>query len=201
MSPICTSLGLGGTKAAVPITTVIASGLGAIAMTLFAVSARAELTNISPSCFGGTTTPPYLGCSGAFAGNDTPQTADILTELKFLSDTSGWFVLGKSDDAGSGPFASNPETNLGTLTFDSPITGQFALSLKAGNAFSLFYYNPPVPVSEIDFNTLGVSINGNGIARDLSHATLYAVPQAGTYGFMLVGLGMVGFAAARRRKK
>jgi hypothetical protein len=141
----------------------------------------------------------YAGCLGAFAGNDTPQMADILAALADLSGTGGWFAVGKSDDPSAGPFVSNPETNSGTLTFDSPITGPFALSLKAANAFSLFYYNIQGPVTDIVFNTDGVSTNPIGIAQDLSHATLYAVPEADTYAFMLAGLSLLGLVARRRR--
>jgi hypothetical protein len=177
----------------------IAIGLAAVAMPLLMVPAQAALTSVSPPCTDSTTTPPYVACSGAFEGNDTPQTADILAALANLSGTDGWFAVGKSDAANSGPFVSNPGTNSGTLTFDTPITGQFTLSLKAANAFSLFYYNTSALTEILD--TLGVSVNQNGIAQGLSHATLYAVPEAETYAFMLAGLGLLGLGVAARRRQ
>ena len=201
MSRMSIALGFRSIEALVLKRGAIAIGLAAVAMPLLMVPAQAALTSISPPCTDSTTTPPYVACSGAFEGNDTPQTADILGELANLSGTDGWFAVGKSDAANSGPFVSNPGTNSGTLTFDTPITGQFALSLKAANAFSLFYYNTNVPVTDIAFDTLGVSVNQNGIAQDLSHATLYAVPEADTYALMLAGLGLLGLGVAARRRQ
>ena len=94
----------------------------------------------------------------------------------------------------------------GTLTFDSAIDGAFVLSLKAGNAFSLYYFDGSGPaISAINYNTLGVQVNVNGIGAGLSHASLYTaavtpVPEPETYALMLAGLGAMGFVARRRRQ-
>lgn len=179
--------------------------LGLTTAALLAASlSHAALTPVAPNCSATVTSPSWTDCAGAFSGNDKNQEADVLATILAEFGLSGVSFQGASDDAGSGPFSANPGTNSGTLAFDAALDGPFVLSLKAGNAFSLFYFDGAGdPISSIDFTTLGVSTNGQGIGSGLSHASLYggvpAIPEPQTYALMLAGLAAMGFFARRRK--
>lgn len=175
----------------------------ALAVAAFAVSAPAYAAlspATPPTCANTDVSPNSFACSGAWAGNDANQQADVLAELNsLLPDT--WTFVGKSDDANNGPFTGNPGTTSGTLTFDSPISGNFAIALKASNSFSLYVWQGVSGVTSIDFSTMGTALNPQGRPQALSHATLYvgAIPEPGTYALMFAGLGVVGLMARRRK--
>jgi hypothetical protein len=159
--------------------------------------------------------PDALACSGAFAGNDTPQQAEVLAQLaidfgSILGSSATFSVLGKSDDANSGPFTSNPNNSTtGTLTFDTAQTGFFAITLKAADSFSTYLFNGgSTGLTSVQFSTAGTAVNQNGQAQGLSHATFIdiggtvtPIPEPETYALMLAGLGAVGFIARRRKNK
>jgi hypothetical protein len=178
----------------------------AAALVVAGASAQAALTVTSPACTASVLTPNYTACGGSFAGNNQNQEADVLS---FISTTWGQTFTdqGSSDTPVSfGPFTSNPDTTTGTLTFDFAIDQAFVLALKAGNQFSLFYFDGSGPaITSIDYSTLGVNVNNQGVPNGLSHATLYSgtlvpsIPEPETYALMLAGLGAVGFMARRRR--
>lgn len=142
-------------------------------------------------------------CLGSFSGNINGSQS----ELDFLQTSFGteFTFLGKSDDALSGPFTSNPEVSQnGTLTFDAPMTGTFVIGLKAARNYSYYLFNAGAPVASLTFDdTAGVAVNNQGVPQDLSHANLYAavtaVPEPETYALFLAGLGFVTFIAKRRK--
>lgn len=165
--------------------------------------AQAALTPVAPACSASITEPTWADCAGAFDGNNKNQQADVLAAILSEFGLAGAAYAGASDDAGGGPFAGNPGGASGTLTFDTAMDDAFVLSLKAGDAFSLFYFDGAGgPISSIDYTTLGVSVNVLGIGNGLSHASLYtvpAIPEPQTYALMLAGLAAMGFVARRRK--
>ncbi|HUG25604.1 PEP-CTERM sorting domain-containing protein [Piscinibacter sp.] len=187
------------------------TSLKAVAFATFALagaSANAALVMSTPDCTASILNPSYTACGGSFEGNDKNQLGDVTS---FIFDTWGQTVTfqGSSDEPGDfGPFTSNENGTIGTLTFDAAMDGPFVLSLKAGNQFSLFYYDGSGPaIASIDYSTLGVNLNNQGMPQGLSHASLYAgdgpvpsIPEPETYALMLAGLGVVGFIARRRRR-
>lgn len=186
---------------------LLEGGLSALALCA-AFSVQAALTPVAPACSASVTDPTWADCAGAFSGNDKNQQADVLATILAEFGLAGALFQGASDDAGSGPFGGNPGGAAGTLTFDAAIDSPFVLSLKAGNAFSLFYFDGVgAPISSIDFTTLGVSVNPNEAGNGLSHASVYgtqplaAIPEPHTNLLMLAGLAAIGFMAMRRRRR
>lgn len=176
-------------------------------------SAQAQLTATGLDC-DHNGVMAYMGataCSGAWSGNVNNQMTDVNAKISSLWGGT-YNLLGYSNDVNNnGPFSNGPSSNNGTLTFDSPISGEFVLALKAGNAFSLYRFTGQVGRTSVDFKTDGVQVNRNDIAAGLSHAALFAdpktstvgtsvVPEPSTYALMGAGLFAVAFAARRRRK-
>jgi hypothetical protein len=181
-----------------------AVAFAAVALVPSTASAQLTLTGLSCNNAGAVATMGATSCNGAWSGNDKNQQAGVLAALSAFAPIS-WTNVGASDDTNFGPFTSGPSGTTGTLTFDMLITGPFALAIKAGDAFSLYYFlNAGPGVTSVNFTTVGTSLNAAGAPNGLSHASLYrgpasVVPEPSTYALM--GTGLIGLAAAARRRK
>jgi hypothetical protein len=145
-----------------------------VSLLLLAANIDAALVATPPTAQITDVTPNATLAAGAYVGNDV-QGDQLLNALNDddLFGLLNWTYVGKTDDVNFGPFTSNPGTSSGVLTLDSPIDGPFAISLKASNSFSVYLFENHQDVTAIEFSTAGTSVNGNGIAQNLSHSSLY----------------------------
>ena len=147
------------------------------------VRAEAQLSAQNPACTNAHAltlmNPDAIACSGAWNGNDVNQRSAVLSQLDFdfhqFVGNGAWTYLGTTNaGSASGPFGTVPGTVGGTLSFDSRITGFFALALKSSTNFSLYLFDGgSAGLASVDFTTIGTSLNRRGSAQALSHASLY----------------------------
>lgn len=168
----------------------------------------ASITDIS-----NITTGTLYGVAGPFVGNDNDGSVlDGQLDGILLGDWS-YDESNKSDSPGNGVFTSNPGDPTGTLTFDDPMFGYFAVSLKTSNAYSLYVFYGGVSgtddgIKSFDFTTVGVETNSHGEGKDLSHASYISysgpgpgdgpgVPDGGTT-LLSLGVSLLGLGGLRR---
>jgi hypothetical protein len=175
----------------------------ALALASLGASAQSLGASATVLCSNSTATTAnagYVSCQGPTSGNIAPGQ----TNTALFSGFGTFNLVGKSDDAGFGPFSANPGSGTsGSLSFDSPQTGFFVLGIKGGPSYSLYLFNGGVAgISALNFDTQGI-VKGNGSAGpSLSHLALFAqpVPEPESYALMLAGLGVVGAIVRRRRE-
>ena len=172
---------------------IIATGI-----LVFGNSAHATLTPTGYSCTNSGMS--FDDCSGSWDGNNKGN-AGLLADVNAQILADFGFAVGSSYEVSSGG------SNSGTLNFGGPISGVFAIALKAGDAFSLFKFDGGVSgISSINYDTLGVGFFSGPrhilhTNQDLSHADIYLpVPEPETYAMMLIGLGLIGFSLRNQKK-
>ncbi|HJK98397.1 MAG TPA: PEP-CTERM sorting domain-containing protein [Polyangiaceae bacterium LLY-WYZ-14_1] len=187
-------------------------GIAAALFSLFAAGeahAQTSFTPGDPACSLGTVTSGgvgYTSCWGSFGGNlgNPASIADAETNLtSWVGMEATW--IGKTD-AGSagGPFQSFANSSSGSIFFDAPVTSPFAVALKGGPRFSLYYFAGMGAWTSVEYDMLGVGSNGAS-GPGLSNASLFVfesdevvTPEPGTMALLLLGLAGLGFVAWRR---
>jgi len=110
-------------------------------------------------------------CGGSFSGNDSGAKEGVSGQLGaglfagFGIDPSGWTVVGKSEAAGGAVAATNGAAKgEWSVDFGDRTVSTFAISLKAGNAFSVFLFSDVAPASRFSgtFDTLLAGLTGFG---------------------------------------
>lgn len=154
----------------------------------------------------------YVGCLGAFSGNIDNQLSSIWSAMDAAG--RGWaaaaqsraYVSSESFAAAMNPFSQDEGANDdGTINFDAPQSGLFAIGLKQGNGFALYLFDGAAVqggISSLAYDTKGVKA-----ARDqgfgLSHAAFFGavtpVPEPSVYAMMLAGLAIVAVTLKRRK--
>lgn len=164
------------------------------------------------------TTVPALAAAGSFAGTDTGNANSVRDTLDTLAfhfsslvpgGTAAWALWDKTDSASGSQahtFTGTASGNTGTLSFNAPITGWFALTVKAGNQFSLYLFDGGTAgIGAVRYVTTGAAVNNRGIGLGLSHASLWGgtapvtspVPEPETWALLLAGAAVLGFRVRR----
>lgn len=170
-----------------------------LAISCFFLPAQAALVLTGLDCHNTTTSQMHTSCLGAYSGNADNQLTDINPLVLSTFGVSGTYYSSVGFADPGNPFGNHP-TGLtsGMVTFDTPLTGDIVLYLKAANAFSIFFFDNVVSLANLSFDTLGVSVNGKGIPHGLSHAGLMyipskggQVPEPGSLALVAFGLGLL----------
>ena len=167
-------------------------------------------------------------CYGVVAGNISGTgsgNSDGPAELNALAWGTGWSYLDATDADGSlfmglsftvtaTPGTTGSWTLTGTDTnggapLNFPTSLDFVVSLKGGSEYALWGFDNAA-VDGSDTGTFSIVFTNNGgnnpalshlivFAREAGGGSVTSVPEASTYGMMLAGLGLVGFAVRRKQ--
>jgi hypothetical protein len=140
-----------------------------------------------------TYTGTYLGCEGAFAGNDSNSQSTVEGLNLWGNATSiGWnnrdlYKIDVESEYANGTksvtssllnytldIAGGPGGNKGTVTFDKDVNRRFAMVVKTQNSWSSYFFDGIMKDTVLDWNTMGVALDGSGTAgKDISHLSFY----------------------------
>ena len=171
----------------------------------------------------GPTGPDSAGLGGLLTGSQSEM--DDLTNIFGLNPAVGTSIpftyVGKSSDANSGPFTSNPGAPAGMLTFDPTLTiaGTFfvlGFESESLNNYSFYLFDSrSFPTQSVSFDTLGITkadgsqdqIAGVPIGPNLAFASLYVqiqptggpVPEPAGIALIAIAFGALALTTRRRR--
>jgi hypothetical protein len=161
-------------------------------------------------------------CQGPLSGNDTGAGNPLLTALnQGLFDVGSnvtWDLVGKSDSNQNNNFGFQAQngSNIGSWSLGEELgsgLNTFVISLKSSTSYSAYLFQD-IDFSQTGlegiFNTIGVSLAGNGKqGKDLSHASIFKatyvtipetpkrVPEPAT----VIALGFCAMGALKGLKK
>jgi len=159
-------------------------------------------------------------CYGVVMGNDKLSAVNSLTwgnDWTLLTKDESMrpatfmgiaFELGTSDGKSGTWTLAGTDIN-GAPLLNLPAELDLVAVLKASNRYAVYFFDDVV-LDGTDGGTWSIPfLNHGGQIPGLSHMSVYvridedggmpsAIPEAHTYGMMLVGLGLVGFVARRR---
>lgn len=217
------------------------SALAALALSLASTLASAvPVTSCNTADLVGS-----YACAGRYEGNDIGNSSTIArTVARFdaidSNDFSAWTLVDTTGAATGSQVALiySSGGSSGSLLLVDPLGllahNYFGITLKAADYYSEFVFdggalynagllnNVGTGVTSLDFSTASTASNRQGIAQNLSHASLWGfttsttgnfgdscgigndcnplpVPEPSSMALTLAGLGMVGFIARRRK--
>jgi hypothetical protein len=140
--------------------------------------------------------PTYLGCEGPISGNDSNSQSTVeglsLWDWKTGVGDIGWnnkdlYKTDVDEEYANGPTSVTSELlnytldivggkggSEGTVTFDKDVNRRFAMVLKTSTEWSAYFFDGILEDTVLDWNTMGVALNGSGNAgKGLSHVSFY----------------------------
>jgi len=138
-------------------------------------------------------TGTYLGCEGVFDGNDSNSQSTVEGLNLWGNATSiGWnnkdlYKTDVDEEYANGPTSVTSDLlnytldivggkggSEGTVTFDADVNRRFAMVVKTSTKWSAYFFDGILEGTVLDWNTMGVALNGSGNAgKGLSHLSFY----------------------------
>ena len=190
------------------VTRILAAAV--LAATVTAPAAHADEPARIPDCTEAVVMTSFLGyvdCIGAFDQSPPVQNRGLVPYLdSYFPEYGSWEYWGSSERWWATLFANDPWRPTGTLRFDEPLEGVWAVALKSGTGSSVYVYDFTTGTDALPYSTAGTSLNRNDRPQGLSHANLFrpadmtVVPEPSTYALLATGLvAVVGVARRRQR--